>query len=269
MKEVARLREISFRDAGGGTGKEIDIDEFDTSNVPFKQLIVWDPDNNEIIGGYRFILGDQTEKDTNGIPLTPTTELFDISTKFINEYWDQTIELGRSFVQPLYQPTINRKGIFSLDNLWDGLGTLIFDNPKMDYFFGKFTMYPSFNETARDLIYNFLNNYFPDQEKLMSPKYPINLVNSLQSLNEDFVWNDFAADYKTLVRKVRNLGINIPPLVNAYMNLSSTMKVFGTSLNSHFGDVYETGILIKISKIFDEKRDRYVLPYRDFKLGLT
>ena len=269
MDEVARLREISFRDAGGGTGKSKDIDEFDTSTIPFKQLIVWDPENKEIIGGYRFILGDDTERDEKGIPYTPTTELFEISQKFITEYWDQTIELGRSFVQPLYQPSINRKGIFSLDNLWDGLGTLIFDHPKMDYFFGKFTMYPNFDLHARDLIYNFLYKYFPDDDNLIIPKFPIDILNHPDTLNADFVWNNFNDDYKTLVRKVRILGVNIPPLVNAYMNLSSTMKVFGTSLNSHFGNVFETGILLRISQLFEEKRDRYVFPYRDFKLGLT
>ena len=268
MQEVGRLREVSFRAAGGGTGKSLDIDEFDTSKIPFKQLIVWDPDNKEIIGGYRFILGDITERDETGMPLTPTSELFDISHDFVEKYWNQTIELGRSFVQPLYQPSVNRKGIFSLDNLWDGLGSLIYDNPKKDYFFGKFTMYPVFHLKARDIIYHFLHKYFPDVEKLMIPKFPIHIQAGHSEIDEDFIWEIYDDDYKTLVRKVRNLGENIPPLVNSYMNLSRTMKVFGTSLNSHFGNVFETGILLTISQLFPEKRDRYVFPYRDFKMGV-
>lgn len=268
MQEVGRLREVAFRDAGGGTGLSVDIDEFDIAEIPFKQLIVWDPEKNEIVGGYRYILGNETLRDAEGMPLTPTSELFIISRLFVNEFWNQTIELGRSFVQPNYQPNINRKGIFSLDNLWDGLGTLIWDNPTMDYFFGKFTMYPIFDVIARDLIYNFLFQYFPDNYKLMHPRYPIEIMHNLGQLNEGFTWDNFSEDYKTLVRKVRLRGVNIPPLVNAYMNLSSTMKVFGTSLNSHFGDVYETGILIRISQLLTEKRDRYVFPYRDYKLGL-
>ena len=268
MQEVGRLREVSFRAAGGGTGKSLDIDEFDTSKIPFKQLIVWDPDNMEIIGGYRFILGDITERDETGMPLTPTSELFEISHDFVEKYWNQTIELGRSFVQPLYQPSVNRKGIFSLDNLWDGLGSLIYDNPKKDYFFGKFTMYPVFHLKARDIIYHFLHKYFPDVEKLMIPKFPIHIHAGHSDIDEDFIWENYDDDYKTLVRKVRNLGENIPPLVNSYMNLSRTMKVFGTSLNSHFGNVFETGILLTISQLFPEKRDRYVFPYRDFKMGV-
>lgn len=268
MKEVGRLREVSFRAAGGGTGHSLDIDDFDTAEIPFSQLIVWDPENKEIIGGYRFILGSKTKRDASGMPLTPTSELFEISHKFVEKYWDKTIELGRSFVQPLYQPSVNRKGIFSLDNLWDGLGTLIYDNPKMDYFFGKFTMYPVFHLKARDIIYHFLHKYFPDVEKLMTPKYPIHIETDHNEVDEDFIWANYDEDYKTLVRKVRNLGENIPPLVNSYMNLSRTMKVFGTSLNTHFGNVFETGILLRISQLFPEKRDRYVFPYRDFKLGL-
>lgn len=268
MKEVGRLREISFRAAGGGTGKSLDIDEFDMSTKPFKQLIVWDPEKKDIIGGYRYILGNETERDETGMPLTPTSELFEISKQFVDKYWDRTIELGRSFVQPLYQPSINRKGIFSLDNLWDGLGTLIHDNPKMDFFFGKFTMYPVFHNKARDIIYHFLKRYFPDHERLMKPKFPIHIEHDTGDIEEDFDWKNYDDDYKTLVRKVRDLGENIPPLVNAYMNLTKTMKVFGTSLNSHFGNVFETGILLKISHLVPEKQERYVTPYRNFKMGL-
>lgn len=268
MKEVGRLREISFRDAGGGTGKALDIDEFDTADLPFFQLIVWDPENREIIGGYRFILGQNTGRDENGMPLTPTSKLFEISRTFVDNYWEQTIELGRSFVQPMYQPSVNRKGIFSLDNLWDGLGTLMYDNQGTDYFFGKFTMYPTFHITARDLIYFFLDKYFPDREKLMIPRFPIKIKTNIKQINIGFKWNNYDEDYKTLIRRIRSLGENIPPLVNAYMNLSKTMKVFGTSRNSHFGNVFETGILLRMSQLIPAKRDRYVLPYAKYKSGL-
>jgi len=156
FKEVGRLREFTFRESGGGTGKSIDIDKYDTAEIPFKQLIVWDPEGKNIIGGYRFFLGKDDHKGENGMPVTPTSKLFKFSKHFVDEYWDKTIELGRSFVQPAYQPSINRKGIFSLDNLWDGLGTLVVDNPDMKYFFGKFTMYPDFNSKGRDLLCYFL-----------------------------------------------------------------------------------------------------------------
>ncbi len=261
MREVGRLREVSFRDAGGGTGKEIDIDSYDFAEVPFKQLIVWDPQGKAIIGGYRYILGKDTIRNEKGSPITPTSKLFTISDKFIDEYWNETIELGRSFVQPLYQPSVNRKGIFSLDNLWDGLGALAVENPDMKHFFGKFTMYPSYNKKARDLVYFFLKKYFPDKDTLLSPKFPILIETEEAELSAIFKWKSYNEDYRILIKTLRDLGENIPPLVNAYMNLSETMKIFGTSLNSHFGDVYETGMLITIDDIFEDKKKRYLYSY--------
>jgi len=261
MREVGRLRELSFRDAGGGTGKSLDIDKYDTAKIPFKQLIVWDPEAKAIIGGYRFILGKDNKRDENNMPVTPTSGLFDISKKFVDKYWNHTIELGRSFVQPAYQPSVNRKGIFSLDNLWDGLGTIVVDNPDMKYFFGKFTVYPSYNSKARDILYYFLNKYFPDPENLITPKYPIAIETPAEDLDAYFKWNNYNEDYRILLKTLRNLGEYIPPLVNAYMNLSTTMKMFGTSLNSHFGNVFETAILITIDDIFEDKKKRYIDSY--------
>ena len=265
FKEVGRLRELTFRESGGGTGKSIDIDKYDTADIPFKQLIVWDPDGKNIIGGYRFFLGKDDHKDKNGIPVTPTSKLFKFSKKFIDEYWEKTIELGRSFVQPAYQPSINRKGIFSLDNLWDGLGTLVVDNPDMKYFFGKFTMYPDFDQKGRDLLCYFLKIYFPDPDNLLTPIYPVEIKTPENELRSYFKLNDYNEDYKNLVRALRTLDENVPPLVNAYMNLSTTMKIFGSSHNSHFGDVYETGMLITIDEIFEDKRKRYIDSYIKMK----
>ncbi len=262
MREVARLREISFREAGGGTGKELDMDAYDTAETPFKQLIVWDSEAKEIVGGYRFLMGKNMPSLQGEMPKTPTAKLFSFSPFFIENYWSQTIELGRSFVQPAYQPTTNlRKGMYSLDNLWDGLGALVVLNPDMKYFFGKFTMYPSFNARARDLIMLFLEKYFPDNDHLVYPKEEYRLsykTNEIEPLKAVLSGADYAEDYRLLNREVRRLGENIPPLVNAYMNLSPTMKTFGTALNPGFGDVEETGILITIEDISEEKSRRHI-----------
>ena len=262
MQEVGRLREISFREAGGGTGKEVDIDKYDTAETPFKQLIVWDKEEKEIVGGYRFLMGKNMPSTDGSMPQTPTAKLFEFSSYFIESYWSQTIELGRSFVQPAYQPTVNlRKGMYSLDNLWDGLGALIVLNPDMQYFFGKFTMYPNFNHEARDMIMAFLMKYFPDNDNLVFPKYDLELnykTDHLIAINNLLSASNYADDYKILNKEVRNLGENIPPLVNAYMNLSSTMKTFGTAINPGFGDVEETGILITIPDIASGKARRHI-----------
>jgi hypothetical protein len=263
MKELGRLREITFRAAGGGTGKEIDIDEYDIAEAPYKQLIVWNPEDKEIIGGYRFIkCSDAPVK--NGIVQLATTELFEFSEKFLKEYVPYTIELGRSFVQPKYQPSSeNRKGLFSLDNLWDGLGAIVVDNPEIKYLFGKVTMYLHYNREARDMILFFMNYYFPDKENLVHPLKPLSILHDMSTFEKELKGLSYKEGHRALNHHVRELDENIPPLVNAYMNLSSTMKTFGTALNDHFGEVEETGILVTIGDIYDTKKERHISTYKN------
>lgn len=262
MRETGRLREITFREAGGGTGLDCDIDIYDTSDHPFFQLIVWNPEENEIVGGYRFAHGKYL-MDEKGQVMSPTGKLFQFSEKFISEYLPFSIELGRSFVQPAYQPTVNlRKGMYSLDNLWDGLGAMIIDNPDVKYFFGKVTMYPQYNRLARDLVLFFLQKHFPDKEGLLTPIDPLKLATDKEELRSILNNLSYEDDYKVLVHKVRQLNENVPPLVNAYMNLSATMRTFGTSLNLEFGEVEETGILVTIKDIYDFKKDRHLSTYK-------
>ncbi len=259
MREIGRLREISFRSAGGGSGKELDIDEFDTCENCYKQLIVWNPEAKEIIGGYRYIMGDEWDYDEEGQPKLATSHMFRFSEKFIKEYAPYTIELGRSFVTPEYQSSKRgAKSLFALDNLWDGLGALMVINPKMRYYFGKMTMYPSYIRFGRDMILYFLKKYFDDKEGLVYPKNPLKLDTPEEELEQVFCGRDFKEDYRILNGGIRALGFNIPPLVNAYMNLSPTMKLFGTAINYGFGDVEETGILIAVDEIFESKRVRHI-----------
>ena len=259
MKEIGRLREIAFRAGGGGTGLSMDIDEYDTMENPYRQLIVWNPESEEIIGGYRYILGTDVRMDEHGHPILATAHMFNFSQQFLTEFLPQTIELGRSFVTLEYQSTrADAKGIFALDNLWDGLGALTVLMPNVKYFFGKMTMYPSFNRRGRDMILYFLKKHFGDKDKLVVPTEPLQLETDEKEFETLFSEDDFKADYRILNHEVRSLGCNIPPLVNAYMSLSPTMRVFGTGINYEFGDVEETGILIAVNEILEEKRIRHM-----------
>jgi hypothetical protein len=262
MHEVGRLREDTFRDAGGGTGKSIDIDEYDTADKPCVQLIVWDPIEKEIVGGYRFIHGKNIPYTKKGELNSATAELFNYSDHFIRDYLPVSIELGRSFVQPEYQPTVNlKRGMYSLDNLWDGLGAMVVDNSDIQYFFGKMTMYPDYNRVARDAILYFLKTNFPDHEQLMTPKEEVKPETDENYLKGLFTGADYKENYKILVHEIRGHNEGIPPLVNAYMNLSPTMITFGTAINHGFGDVEETGILIKIPDIYPMKKERHLRTY--------
>ncbi|MCF0193158.1 MAG: GNAT family N-acetyltransferase [Prevotella sp.] len=259
VREIGRLREIVFREAGGGTGKELDLDEFDVCENCYKQLIVWNPEVQEIIGGYRYILGTDVDYDKEGQPILATSHMFKFSEEFIKDYLPYTIELGRSFVTLDYQSSkMGAKSLFALDNLWDGLGALTVIKPNVRYFFGKMTMYPSYIRRGRDMILYFLKKHFDDPDNLVIPMNPLQMDTPEDELVEVFQGRDFKEDYRILNGAVRGMGYNIPPLVNAYMNLSPTMRMFGTAINDGFGDVEETGILIAVDEILEPKRVRHI-----------
>jgi hypothetical protein len=256
--EIGRLREVTFRASGGGTGESIDLDEYDTSEHCYMQLILWSPEDEEIIGGYRYIKCKEAIDENGDIHLS-TTHYFDFTERFVKEFLPHTIELGRSWVQPNFQPSVNpRKGLFALDNIWDGLGALIKFNPEIKYFFGKVTMYPNYNTDCRDFLLHFMHHYFPDNDHLMKPFHPL-----IQNYDKAYVESqldglDFKDGFKVLNGHVRDKGEFIPPLVNIYMSLSPTMKTFGTAVNPDFGNVEETGILVTIDDIFPDKKDRHI-----------
>ena len=263
MREIGRLREISFRDSGGGTGLDCDIDEFDTREENFfHQLIVWNPVDQAIVGGYRFLLCDGLPLDADGQVDTPTSELFRYSERFVNDFLPYTLELGRSFVQPNYQPSKSlAKGLYSLVNLWDGLASLVDVYPEAEYYFGKVTMYPQLERTSRDMILFFIQKHFPDNEHLVwvRPELDLPILADREWLESVLCADNYRDDYKILVKQVRERGAAVPPLVNAYMNLSPTLRSFGTALNPGFGEVEETGILLTISDMFEEKVKRHLV----------
>lgn len=262
MREIGRLREIAFRAAGGGTGLECDIDEFDTMDPPCRQMIVWNPAANEIIGGYRFILGEDMVYE-NGVPHIATSHMFNFSDEFLKDILPVTLELGRSFVSLDYQSTrAGAKALYSLDNLWDGLGALIVKYPQVKYLFGKVTMYPDYDRECRDLLLGFLHMHFADPDGYVRPIHPLQSKAQSPEIQQLFAGLDFKEGFKVLNQKIRERGSNIPPLVNSYMALSPTMRMFGTAINDEFGDVEESGILIIVSDIAADKQKRHMDSYR-------
>ena len=262
MREIGRLREVAFRYYGGGTGLAMDIDEYDTMENPYRQLLVWDPEEEQILGGYRFLCGSDIRFDANQKPVLATAHLFNYSPTFIRDYLPFTVELGRSFVTLEYQATrSSSRGLFVLDNLWDGLGALSVVDPTLKYYFGKVTMYNTYNQAARNLSLYFLQRHFADKQNLVTPIEPLCIDIDLEQMQQLFPYDRFKENYKVLNQEVRKLGINVPPLVNAYMSLSPKMRVFGTAINHEFGEVEETGILIAIDEILEEKKKRHIESY--------
>ena len=251
LLEIGRLREVAFRDSGGGTGLSVDLDEFDTTtDRPYKQIIIWDPEASAIIGGYRFILGPDVKMQEDGQPHITSSHMFRYSDRFIRDYLPHTMELGRSFVTPEYQSSkAGAKAIFALDNLWDGIAAVILQHPNIMYLLGKMTIYPTYDKSCRELIEHFLWKHFPDPDELARPKQPVDVEVDGRLLN------------LILKDAIRKLGSGIPPLVNSYMNTSPTLRMLGTGVNDEFFDAYDTGILVCYDEMYAEKRDRHREPY--------
>jgi len=266
MIEIGRLRELSFRSGGGGTGEEIDTDEYDYLEKPYKQLIVWDPHSEEIVGGYRYLSGNDVEIDEDGQPRFVMSHLFTFSQKFVTDYLPYTIELGRAFVQPDYQSSkMGTKSLFALDNLWDGLGALIHSIKNARYFIGKVTIYKDYPTTARELIHEYMFKHFPDKDELIRPKKPLEISKSSKKIAANlFADNSISGDYKALQKSIRNEGETIPPLINAYIGLTDTMRMFGVIQDHDFGSVYESGIMVTMADLLETKRKRYIEPYIEY-----
>lgn len=257
MREIARLREISYRDGGGATGKEMDIDEMDTMERPYHQLIVWDPQHEQIIGGYRYLFGSEAEI-RNGQPYITSAHLFRYSERFIQEYLPYSIEFGRAFVQPVYQTReMGVKALFALDNIWDGIGALVHNNPQLRWMFGKVTIYPTYNATARELIYAYLNRYHRGDSDLMAPY----IQEPLLPIETPFEGDDAQANFHILQHAVREQGTVIPPMFTAYLNITNELQFFGNAINDELANVYESGIMVDLTHVYPEKKERYITPY--------
>lgn len=259
LREIGRIRELTYREAGGCSGKEVDLDDYDFMEKPYQQLIVWDPEAEKIIGGYRYILGKDISFKEDGQPNVTSSHLYTFSDKFICEYLPKAMELGRSFVAPEYQSSkAGAKALFTMDNLWDGIAGVLLSNPGVEYLFGKMTIYKSYNKSARELIIRFLEKHFPDKEVLVRPYRPLRSHTDGRLLDLILKEEGLKEDLRCLKEALRKLGTGIPPLVNSYINSSSTMKIFGSTVNDELSDAIETGLMIHFDEMYPDKRDRHI-----------
>ena len=263
LREIGRLREVSFRAVGGGSGKECDLDHFDLEDKACFQLVVWNPEDDEIIGGYRFTRWSMASFHENGQPYVNTEHLFDFSQEFIDKYFPYCIEMARAFVQPKYQSAqAGRKALFALDNLWDGIGGLVASDPSVKYLAGKVTIYSSSPEISRKAMIYYLDMCFGDRNGLITSKNPETCTPEQEEMfKEMFTGATYKENYQILNNFVKSHNDTIPPLIHSYIGLSPTMKTFGTTFDPDFGDCYDTAMMITIDDIYEDKFDRYVASY--------
>ncbi len=260
LKEVGRLREITFRAVGSGSGTCCDIDHFDVEDRACYQIIVWNPDADEIIGGYRFTRLKDASFREDGQPYINSAKLFKFTPEFVEKYFPYALEMARAWVQPKYQSReMGVKSLFALDNIWDGIGGLIARDPEIKYLMGKVSMFATSPRPSLEAMIYFLEKFCGDKENLISGINPECVcVERKAELDELFCGADLKENYKLLNNYVCSLGDKIPPLIHLYLNLTSSMKTFGTVMDPNFGEEFDTEMIICVDDIYPDKYERYI-----------
>ncbi len=260
LLEIGRLREVCFRAEGAGTGKPYDLDHFDTDDKACFQLVVWNPQDCDIVGGYRFTRWKMASFHDNGQPYVNTEHLFSFSEEFLKDYFPYCIEMARAFVQPKYQGAEGgRKSIYALDNLWDGIGRLVANDPSVKYLAGKVTIYSSSPDPSRKAMIYYLEKFFGDKNNLLIGKNAEKFTDEERAeMDKLFCGADAKENYRILKEFVKQHNDYIPPLIHSYIELSSSMRTFGTVFDPDFGDVYDTAMLITLADVYPQKYERYV-----------
>jgi len=251
LKEIARLREITFRKVGEGTGKKRDIDDFDKY---YKHLVVWDEEELEIVGSYRIGIGKDIflSKGINGFY---TSTLFNFSNRFETEVVKDSIELGRSFVQRKYWNSN------ALNYLWQGIGAFISNNDWVQYLFGGVSISNNYSESAKNSIVYYFQKWFGDYDELAESKNKFMLSNkSADDLSKIFTSNNYKDDYKILKNILKPTGFTVPVLYKHYSELCNDngVKFLDFGVDPDFENCVDGLILVDVHKIKDEKRERFI-----------
>lgn len=249
LKELGRLREISFRKVGEGVNKKRDTDKYD---IYYQHIILWDENELEIVGSYRIGNSDFIFKNI-GVKGFYSNNLFSYNEEFV-PYLQNSIELGRSFVQPKYW------GTRALDYLWFGIGAYLKNNPNIKYMFGPVSLSASFPTIAKDMIIFFYSHYYGNTNSLVEAKTPYQYANNINELKELFDLNDKKKDFKFLKSTLANIGVSIPTLYKQYSEiaLDDGVKFLKFNVDKNFSDCIDGFILVEIDKIKDSAKQRYM-----------
>lgn len=255
LQEVGRIRELAFRERGAGTGKACDLDRFDLDPaLGFQQLVLWDTEAEEVMGGYRIVTGDRWTLDANGQPDLPSARLFHFSQAFIDGPMRKTVELSRSFIAAEYQRNSEavRKNIFTLDCLLQGIAAVTV-RAGMEHFFGKVTFYPDYPAEALSIVNAFMKAHCEDSPELIQPHRPFTPKKPKDV--QEYTEGDFQQYFRSLVKRLREKGYALPPILKSYMGVCSLpVSFYGFTVDPAFGGVTEMGLICHINAV---RKDRF------------
>ena len=252
INEIGRLREISFRKVGEGLNKKRDIDKYDRY---YKHIILWDNEDLEIVGAYRIAECAQIVQKF-GINALYTTTLFNYNEKFMH-YLPESIELGRSFVQPKYW------GSRALDYLWYGIGAYLRNNPQIKYMYGPVSLSERYSKVAKDMILYFYDKNFKDEHNLVEAKIPYNFKTDemlIKNLHEELNSKQYKENFKTLKKALSSINANVPTLYKQYADLCEEggIKFCAYNIDHDFSSCIDSFIVVDIAKIKNSQKKRYI-----------
>jgi putative hemolysin len=251
MREIGRLRELSFRAVMEGTGNALDIDAYDRY---YRHLILWDEEELDIVGAYRIGETANIIKE-RGLSGLYTHSLFEFDDALL-PYLEKSIELGRSFVQPRYW------GRRSLDYLWFGLGAYLRQNPHIKYAFGPLSLSASYPEQAQQVIASFYSTLFRSETELARPKAPFefqqaDLFSDFDSITSD---DEYKQAFTLLKEQLDDMGVRLPTLYKQYVEICHPggCQFLGFSVDADFSDCIDAMILVHLDAIKEKRRERYI-----------
>jgi len=250
MREIGRLRELSFRAVGEGTGQRRDLDRYDPY---YMHLVLWDDEDLEIVGAYRLC---DTERvlSSAGIDCIYTASLF-LYNETMKQYLYRGLELGRSFVQPRYW------GKRSLDYLWYGIGALLRRNPGYRYLFGPVSISDSYPQATKDLLVTFYDLYFGCDHQPVSPLNPYQIEPDRQAdLDRQFCGDDYKKDFTHLKALLHMHGHSVPTLYKQYTEVCEDGGVCfsGFNIDPGFAECIDGFVIVDTDRLSGKKRKRYI-----------
>lgn len=251
MREIGRLREMTFRAVNEGTGLRRDTDPYDQY---YDHLVLWDEDALEVVGSYRLVIARRALNQTENYPALYTQTLFDYSTS-AEDIFDQGIELGRSFVQPNYW------GKRSLDYLWYGIGAYLRKHPEVRYLFGPVSISDSYPSSAKDLLVSFYSMYFSDPKQMVEAKNPYCYSGpQVFSLTDMFSGENYQEDFIALKQALAELGVTVPTLYKQYTEVVDEGGVCFSAFNvdSDFSDCIDGLCVVDLHRLKASRRKRYI-----------
>lgn len=251
MREIGRLREITFRAVKEGTGRRRDMDIYDQY---YDHVVLWDDQELEIVGAYRMVRSAEALQHQKLVSPLYTQTLFEYTDGF-TQYFECGLELGRSFVQPRFW------GKRSLDYLWQGIGAYLKNYPEIRFLFGPVSISHDYPEAAKNLLISFYSLYFGTDKQLASARNPYRARSADgEGSSLMFSGDDYAGDFRCLKRTLAEWGYSVPTLYKQYTELCEDRgaEFLAFNVDSDFADCVDGLILVDLEKVTADKRRRYL-----------